>query len=321
MALADDIKAKLDAIKAKAPLQPDRQAQAAAVLQTKASGKATPPLAPVSNEAQAGAVAEGQAALAQQAGAEQLQTANLATQKTGLLQRLASAKADLESKGRQTTAALQSNAAKTGAARQATGEEFSAKLAASQEAKLSELSFGFNKLTNQLAADRGVAEQDIFSSFRRENKELDFRKDAAELEQLAFSLALKDKAYMQAISEAAAVQNLQDANRFREESTRLILGEALESALRDTKFAESFAHDERTFQKEMSQISFDEALKMANASIKQANTQAVIGGLTSAAAGAASAKYGGSEAAAPGASTMSDNTSSSELMSAGTMMA
>lgn len=296
MALADDIKARLDEIKARGAVQPDRQAQAQAVLQTKATGKIAPLApAPLSSEGQAGALAAGAAAMEQQNLNEQVQTSSIAGQQQGLLQRLDSAKQGLASTGRMQTAALQSGALKGATTRQATGEEFSAKLAAQQEQQMSNLTHQFGKNLKQLAADKQVAESDILSSFKHDSRDLAFRKDAAELEQVAFSLAMQDKQYMQTLNASAAIQNLQDNAKFREESTRLILGEELKSVIDQMDFNKKFAYDEVRFQEEMSKISLDEALNMANASIRQANTQAVISGVTKVASTAASYDYGSSE--------------------------
>lgn len=92
-----------------------------------------------------------------------------------------------------------------------------------------------NKIA-EMTVNRGIALDDMFSNFEADTKELEFRKDTAELEQRAFLLAMSDRQYLDELSRIGRENALEDELAFKEEMTRLAMGDEVTRVLADLGF-------------------------------------------------------------------------------------
>ena len=144
------------------------------------------------------------------------------------------------------------------------------------------MSADYQKVTTQLASERGLAVNDLFAQFEQSNKELAARSDAAQIEQIGFRLAMADKDYLQELNNVATMNNLQDDLAFKAESQRLILGEEMQSLLKQLNWEEAFNQDTAAFEQQLASIDLESAVAIANAQVAAANTQAAAEGVTDA---------------------------------------
>lgn len=126
-----------------------------------------------------------------------------------------------------------------------------------------------NALAN-LASEGGIAEQDMFSYYLREQKGLDAERAEAQLDQIASMMALSDRQYVDTITRVAEEQNLRDELAFRAETNEIVLGKNLELLKDRINFDRMLNQDAREFAEEMANISLDEALKIADQAAKEA---------------------------------------------------
>jgi len=135
-----------------------------------------------------------------------------------------------------------------------------------------------------LASEYETTTEDIFSQFAASTKELAFRKDAAELEQIGFTMALQNRQYVENINQIAQERRLTDAVSFAEETQRLILGEELLQYAEEIGFREIMDMSDRDFKDEMANINIEQALEMAsmmNKSNAEMMKYEAIGGIAS----------------------------------------
>lgn len=278
MALIDELRKRL--AEQQQQIQPpiDAQAQLQKLAQAK-TGKATAAAAPVASslgQQQAQSQLASQAAqqgIQQQAAQGQLEAAAAQQQSAAdsFRQRLAKEQAlasqSLAAKGALATESLAGNEAR--AQRQ---------LSVQESNKINAVSAASANQLNSLAAERRVATDDIFESFRQSNEELEFRKDAAQLEQYAFQASLANKAYVQEIEAVGKLRGLENDLNFKKEYASIKLGAEKESLLQQFGWQAAFDADEREFQMQMGSMSIDQAIALANAQIKQSNTQAIFTG-------------------------------------------
>lgn len=161
-------------------------------------------------------------------------------------------------------------------------DESEAKLSANEDANIKQINHKADQQLQQLASDRGVSLDSIFSKFSKSNKELEFREDAAELEQLAFNLRLRDNEYVDTINRVAKENNLEDELAFREESQKLIWGEEMASLMRDLGFKSDLNISAREFAQKLGKMDVNAAMAVYDSQQQAANSQMVIQGGTSA---------------------------------------
>jgi hypothetical protein len=131
----------------------------------------------------------------------------------------------------------------------------------------------------ELSTEKRVAVDDIFSDFERSNKDLEARKDAAELEQIGFLMALQDKSYLAEIDRIGRERGLTDEIQFREEMQRLTMGNALSDQASKLGFQSMYNADQRMFERQLASIDIAGALSMAEAAIRDSNNQAMVQGV------------------------------------------
>lgn len=277
MALADKIKERMAQFKATQPAGDQQQAQRA--LQVKATGKAAATGGPAtSGEAERAAQAESRTAAGQQALRGQIAAEGLGQEQQALTQRLEEAKAGLESQREMAATGRQAAARGAAADRAATGELAGMQRGAQTRMAEERMSANYSDALANLASDRGVAEDNLWQQFDQSSEELEFRKDAADLEQLAHVMAMRDKDYLQELNNIATMNGLQDQLQFAKSMQDMTMGEEVSQLMDQYGWQEAYNKDARTFEKELQDMGLDQAMEIAMAKTKAANTQKAIEG-------------------------------------------
>jgi len=140
------------------------------------------------------------------------------------------------------------------------------------------------KATNQysnslkdLASQRGIAENDIFSDLNMQKKSLSADKFQAELEQRAHMLAMSDKRYVAQIQKTGELNNLRDSLAFKKEAMNLQFGESMKVLSQSFDNQRLLNADARQFKLEMAKLSIDDAMKIANAELQASMVSSFIG--------------------------------------------
>lgn len=276
MALLDELKRRIGIAKPQPPQ--DAQATLQTLYQAKTGKEAA--AAPVASSV-------GQDVAKEQLATQQAQQQQQANLQTLGLEQAASAQASQLDQLRARLAAEkklaeQQMAAKGAMARSAlTGGEAraSAQLAGQEENKINAVNAAYkNKLTD-LATNRRLSVDDIFSQFQQSNQELELRKDNAQLEQLGFQAALANKSYLQEIDAIARQRGLENDLSFKKEYARLKSGEQMDSLIRQLGWKGIADADDRAFQEQLARMSVDQAISLANAQMAQSNKQAIASGI------------------------------------------
>jgi hypothetical protein len=160
-------------------------------------------------------------------------------------------------------------------------------LDAAKQRKLQGISAQSESSLRNLAAQSQMEVDDIFANFERSDKELAFRRDGAQLEQLGTLLALQDRKYTDELNRIGESRKLYDQKSWNEEKARIIYGSNLDALMNDLNFKRGEDITNRAFQDQLSQISIDQALAMADAAMKDSQQKAMWQAGTSAATTAA----------------------------------
>ena len=274
MALIDDIKARLATVKQQ-QAQGDGQ-QAAKLLRTKATGKATQATGPqASNIGEQAAVQEGQQQLQQVGQQGQLAAAQLGQQQQGI--ELAKQQQDVAARTARADITQQNvlNAER----REAQTQQFNMKLSSEENQRLAAMSSQANQAMNRLASQRRVAEEDIFESFRQGNESIYAREDAAELQQASFLMELQNRQHIDTIVEIGNTRQLQDSAAFKEEVASLQFENDLEMLKDNQEWQAAYNADVRQWSEAMNDMSFDSALQISRNQIESENTVATMQGV------------------------------------------
>lgn len=279
--LYDEIQKRLLSQKAAAPTAPGgAQAAAAATFQA-ATGKAAASggVPKASNVGEQVATAATAAAGTQQQQRTALAAEQLATQANAQEAQTANAVEGLAADQR----AFDANQAARGAAsaiqRDTAATTSAAKLGASEAANLDRLTTNYQRALDDLASERGIASEDLFAQFRQGHQELAFRKDAAQLDQLAHQLALADKKYVAELQRVGQERRLGNALAFRAESLRLMLGDELADLMTKLNFQVDLNADQRAFDEQMAAMDADAAAAILATQVSTQNRQMIVEGL------------------------------------------
>jgi hypothetical protein len=153
-----------------------------------------------------------------------------------------------------------------------------------------------------LAGDQLQLRQDeLLGGLRRSEKELEFRKDAAKIEQAGIELALANKKYLADLELTGKQRRLESDLGFREEMTRLVLGDNLDALMEDIGWRTEFNAKERDWTEQLAMMDLDYALALAEASIRDENARTMFEGATGTAKSALDmgARYFGSSTTTP----------------------
>lgn len=160
--------------------------------------------------------------------------------------------------------------------RQAKDELADMQLTAQERAVTETLSNRYSNALADLASERGIVENNIFQDLARERKSLDADKYMAQLSQRAHMLAMSDKRYVAQIQKIGAVNDLRDTIAFKKEAMNLTFGENLKILNRSFDQQRLLNADQRQFAEEMSRMSINDAIAIAEQALKAQETAAVI---------------------------------------------
>lgn len=265
-----------------APQQPQQQ-QVASVLRAK-GGKAGGGAAPAASSlgeasaisANAPSAVPGALAAGQVAGAVEEQRVGTSLAEEGLASQRRMAESGLAAKG---TMAREQLAGQT---------DIAAQQRASQEAlKTNAINAQATNQLRNLSTARGVTLDNVFADFQQSGQELEFRRDAAQLEQLGFELAMSDKAYLDELTRIGRERGLYDDAAFRDEMSTIVLGGNLRDALDQLDFEKAYNGDVREWEKQLTEMGADAKIDLAKAMIADDQKQAIATGIGSAAGAAA----------------------------------
>lgn len=303
MALLDAIRRRLAAGPAQAPAPSAAATQQALqqTLATAATGKARAPGGPAASTVGAEAVAAQ--------GAQQMGALNLAGQQAaaqlGAAESQQTQQADLARQQVQTQTEqgmkdIAAQQAEAGAGRQAARDIFGTQADSKERQTIAGISASAQQALSRLASDRGVAEADIWASFKQGNQDLAFRKDAAQLEQAAFTMALADKAYIENLQQIGQVRRLENEVNFKKELNSMILDEETKQLLTQFDWARLDQADDREWTEAMSKIDLDSAMAIATSKVKTAAATQYVQGFSSIAQAGVKADWGGEEGGGDG---------------------
>jgi hypothetical protein len=147
-----------------------------------------------------------------------------------------------------------------------------------------EMNQGFDRAVADLTTNRQIEVNDIFAQFRQSDTELRHRRDAAQVEQLGFLMALRDKEYVDEVRRVGTLRRLSDDLSFKREAFALAAGHQTEALIKEMGHQEWLTMSEAELMETLAGIDIDSAMSMANTAIRQANTEAVISGVSTLAA-------------------------------------
>jgi hypothetical protein len=153
---------------------------------------------------------------------------------------------------------------------------------AEENMKLDQIQQGATSKLRELTSQRGLALDEMFSQFRQSSQELEFRKDAAELEQLGFTLAMSDRSYLDELNRVGRERQLANDLRFREELANLTFGASTAALADDLGFMEDLNASQRIWERELTNLSAGDKLDLARAMIQDQGRRDVWTGAGSA---------------------------------------
>jgi hypothetical protein len=160
--------------------------------------------------------------------------------------------------------------------RQAKDELADMQLTAQERAFTETVSNKYSNALADLASERGIVENNIFQNLANERKSLDADKYLAQLSQNAHMLAMSDRRYVAHIQKIGALNDLRDTIAFKKEAMQLTFGQNLKILSRSFDQQRLLNADQRQFAEEMSKMSIDDALAIAEQALKAQETSAAI---------------------------------------------
>ncbi len=159
-------------------------------------------------------------------------------------------------------------------------DRFLSQLLSDEELTTQKIQSTMQQSVQKMLSDKKINEDQIFSQYKQDNKELAFRRDAAELEQLGTTLALRDKDYMREINAIGQERDLQDDISFQREANRLVFGNKLNTLVEQIGWSEADASDERAFVEKLAQMDIDQAIAIADYAARSESIKSLISGAT-----------------------------------------
>lgn len=131
------------------------------------------------------------------------------------------------------------------------------------------------------------SEDQILQEYEQGQKQLDVRRDAADLEQLAHRARMENTRYIDNLRALGEKERLSDAARFSEEMTKQVFGSNLDSLLDQMDWEEYMTMDDIEFQKKMESLDMDWALDVAKRAAEDEKTRGMYTGIGQAFSGGA----------------------------------
>ncbi len=144
--------------------------------------------------------------------------------------------------------------------------------------KVTALNAAADQELRKLAADKQLNVDNIWRDFKTSEQELQYRKDAAQLEQTGFVLAMRDKAYVDELNRIGTERDLTDKMNYKDEMERVVLGDEMDKLMSDMDFKRSFNANQREWDTKLAGMSYDAALQIAQAAIAQDSKNQMFSG-------------------------------------------
>ena len=151
-----------------------------------------------------------------------------------------------------------------------------------QAAQQQQLEQGRQDIQQRLKAQKQQLNQQttkILNDLERQKKTLSQQEKNAKMEEASFLLGLQNDQYINELQRAGALRRLENENNFKEELIKASLGEDRKLYEDNLDFQRMINADERTFKKEMQQMSIDQAWDIFRQEMKAQRTQAIMQGL------------------------------------------
>lgn len=274
-----------------APQLPTNQQSRIEQLLAAKKGKAAPTAAPISNVGEQVAADQAKTALQQQGLQTALQGAAANVQRQGLEQDIAQQSAAQQQQFNIQRQGMAAEAGRNLSTLAGQEQLQTAEIDAAKQRKLRSINSQAESQLRALAAQGRIDVDDLFADFKRSNQELEFRQDAAQLEQLGTLLALQDRKYIDELNRIGERRKLYDQSNWAKEKSRVIYGETLDGLMRDLNFQRGQDVSNRDYQRQLAQIDIDTAIAMANAAMRDEASRAMWEAGTSVAARAASTNW------------------------------
>lgn len=131
--------------------------------------------------------------------------------------------------------------------------------------------------------------EDILRDLKQKERELDFKRDGAKVEQLGFNIRLNNEQYINKLQTEARRARIYDDFQFREELQRAIFAEERDLFNNDLQFRRMIDANEREFKQQLENIDIEQAIQIANIEAQQANQEMIWSGVGDLVSGAAKA--------------------------------
>lgn len=279
MALIDELKAKLKNIKPTTSVPSIGSSAISSAVSAK-GGRAATQQAPLSsNQAELSALSQGRTQTLQGQAQANLQAEGLNLQQT---QQAEQQKLAQQTQQTQMNMAQKELAGKFIAA-QSNLDNLrnlsNIRLDAEKEAQLKAMAQKANQALQNLASERRTNVDNLFSNFRMENADLAQRRDAAQLQQVAAAMALSNEKYITQLNRIGQENALYNQINFDKEALRLELGNAFDLLVDNIDWGAGYAERQREFERQMGQMSNNDAYKIAMSAIEQNNKQQIASGI------------------------------------------
>lgn len=161
------------------------------------------------------------------------------------------------------------------------------RLDSNEEMRREKITMEAEQAVANLLSNKKLTENDIWQSFQQDERELEFRRDQAAIEQMGTMMALRDRAYVDELDRIGRQRRLDDQLSFEKESARLALGDQLALYLDKLGWAEADLTDNLRFAEKLAQMDINQAwamLKMASDAASAAQVASGVTGIASAGA-------------------------------------
>ncbi len=276
--LFDSLSKNLTSQAASPPMFAPQQADVASGLRAKSGKAPTSSTAPkASNVGESAATGLATATVDAAAGNSALAGAKVENAAQTQQAKIDAADATLASQTRSAQAQQAQQAQLAGESTQATEQMATSQNLVQEQLKIAQINNSADQTLRSLAAEKETSVDNIFQGFESSEKELLYRRDASELEQIGFNLAMRDRAYVDEINRIGAERDLNDKLNFKAEMQDLVLGTELSNAMDEMGFKTKLNASQREWDYYIASIDVESAERLASAAVQDAGRMAMIG--------------------------------------------
>lgn len=255
-----------------APAQP-QQAGIQQILRQK-TGKAKQVTGPkATGLGEQAAIQAGQAAEREQTFAERLQATQLRGQEQAIAESQQLQQQQLKQQRQLQQEQLGAQAALKREDLAAGQEEALLRREATIESKTRAINNQAEQRLRDLASQKNIQLDNLFSQYSFDVAELEDRADAAQLEQQSFLLAMNDKKYLDELQKVGQQRQLEDQLQFDREVQDIVFESNLNNLLSELQFKRGANTTRRQFNEQLAQIDIDMAVNIAQQTLRDEATR------------------------------------------------